>query len=30
MKAFLDEEENLIRGMIEKVVATGANLVISK
>ncbi len=28
MKAFLDEEENLLRSMVEKVLATGANLVI--
>lgn len=28
MKAFLDEEENMLRGMVEKVTASGANLLI--
>ncbi len=28
MKAFLDEEENILRRMVEKIVATGVNLVI--
>ncbi len=28
MKAFLDEEENVLRGMVDKVVASGANVLI--